>query len=109
MSVSRFRAEALRSLAFGSIVAGYTAVGTSFAFPISKIYVVNNTDEILLFSFDGTTDHFILPSLGFLLLDITMESQVPDYLPIGARLYVKRSGVPTTGSVYLTTFYGLNR
>lgn len=109
MAASKFRAEALKSLAFGSIGAGYSAIGTSYAFPISKIYVVNNTDEILLFSFDGTTDHFPIPSNAFLLLDITIEDNLPDYLPIGDSLYVKQLGVPTSGSVYLTAFYGTNR
>lgn len=110
MGVSRFRAEPLRSLAFGSIVANYTAIGTPYASPISKIYVVNQTDALLVFSFQGTTeDHFILTPTGFLLLDITLESASPDYLPVGASLYVKRVDVPTSGSVYFTTFYGRNR
>lgn len=110
MGISRFRAEPVRTLAFGSIVAGYTAIGTAYEHPISKIYVVNTTDALLLFSFQGTTeDHFYLPPNGFLLLDITVEDRNPDYLPIGALLYVKRSGVPTSGAVYFTAFYGLNR
>ena len=110
MGISKFRAEELRSLAFGSIIAGYTAIGDSYAYPISKIYVVNNTDALLTFSFQGSTeDHFVLPSLGFLLLDITLEANNPDYLPVGGSLYVKRNGIPTSGSVYLTTFYGRNR
>jgi hypothetical protein len=110
MGISRFRAEPIRSLAFGSIVAGYTALGTAYEHPISKIFVVNDTDATLMFSFQGTTeDHFILPAGGFLLLDITLEAGNPDYLPKGASLYVKRSGIPTSGAAYFTAFYGLNR
>lgn len=109
MGISRFRVEELKSLAFGSIVAGYTVIGDPYAFPISKLHIVNNTDEILLFSFDGVTDHLRLPSGGFLLLDITIEANVPDYLPIGDAIYVKRDGTPTSGTADVTAFYGLNR
>lgn len=110
MGISRFRSEELRELAFGSIVAGYTAIGVPFEDPISKIYVLNNTDALLTFSFQGSTeDHFVLPSLGFLLLDITTDSNNPDYLRVGSSIYVKRNETPTSGSVYLTAFYGTNR
>jgi len=110
MGISRFRSEELREIAFGSIVAGYAVIDSAFENPISKIYVLNNTDALLTFSFQGTTeDHFVLPSLGFLLLDITLEASNPDYLPTGSALYVKRNGIPTAGSVYLTAFYGRNR
>jgi len=106
MGIAKFRSEELRSLAFGSIIAGYTRIGTAFEFPITKIYVYNDTDEILTFSFQGTTeDHFVLPSKGFLLLDITVDTDTAGYLPVGSGVYVKRLGVPTSGSVYLTSFY----
>lgn len=108
MAVSRFRVEELKSLAFGSIVAGYTAIGASYAAPISKLHIVNNTDGTLLFSFDGVTNHLRLPSGAFLLLDITMESQVPDYLPKGDSMYVKRDETPTSGTADVTAFYGTN-
>lgn len=109
MGISRFRVEELKSLAFGSIAAGYAIVGAAYAFPISKIHIFNNTDVALTFSFDGVTDHVVLPASGFMLLDITIEGKVPDYLPKGDAFYVKRLGTPTTGSVYLTAFYGVNR
>ena len=110
MGITRFRAEPVRSLAFGSIVAGYTALGTPYENPISKIYLINDTDALLIFSFQGTTeDHLILPASGFLILDITDVAGNPAYLPKGASFYVKRSGIPTSGAVYFTAFYGLNR
>lgn len=109
MGVSRFRAEELKSIAFGSVIASYAAIGAAYAFPISKIFVSNLTDAALVFSFNGTTDHFVLPADGFLLLDITMDPNTPDYLKKGDSIYVKRIGTPSSGSVYLTTFYGLNK
>lgn len=104
----RFAAEPLRSLAFGSIGAGYMGVGTAISNPSRIIKVDNLTDATLLFSFDGITDHFVLPANGFLLLDITANKSVSDayFLAQGQRLYVKQSGVPTSGAVYFTTIYG---
>ena len=70
----RLQAETLRSLAFGSIGASYTAIGTATAMPAHIIKVDNLTDAVLLFSIDGTNDHFVLPANGFILLDITTRS-----------------------------------
>jgi len=99
--------ETLRSLAFGSILAGYVGIGSSFAHPIRIIFIQNLTDVLLLFSFDGVNDHFPLPSNGFLLLDVTSNKSVSMgcFIAQGTRLYVKRSGVPSSGAVYVSAFY----
>lgn len=104
----RMRFEELRSLAFGSIGAGYMGVGTAVSNPVRQFLVQNLTDATLLFSFDGTTDHFVLPATGFYLSDITANKTISSgfYLSEGDRLYVKESGTPTTGSVYFTVIYG---
>ena len=101
--------ETLRSLAFGAIGANYAAIGTAFNNPIRILKIQNLTDATLLFSFDGAADHDILPSGGFMLLDIASNKEYENVfcIPIGALIYVKRSGVPTTGSVYITSFYGV--
>ena len=109
MGISSFRAEGLRELAFGSIVAGYTAIGTPFTHPISKLYITNLTDADLKFSFRSPDDHFVLPSLGFILIDVSMENANEDYISIGTRISVKRLETPTTGSVYVSAFYGKSR
>lgn len=109
MSLSRFNAEAVKEKAFGDIGASYTQVGAAYAYPISKIYVANLTDVTLYFSFDGATNHFVLPTSGFIMLDVTMDPNTPDYLPTGGALFVKRLGTPSSGSVYVSTFYGTNR
>lgn len=109
MAVSKFRVEELKSLAFGSIVSGYAAIGNPYAFPISKLHIVNNTDKRLLFSFDGVKNHLRLPSGAFLLLDITIETPSPDYLPKGGSIYVKRDETPTSGTADVTAFYGVER
>ena len=104
----RLQFEPVRSLAYGSIGAGYMGVGTSLANPARQIFVQNLTDVTLMFSFDGVNDHFPLPSSGFLLLDITTNKTQSQgfYIAEGDRLYVKEVGTPTLGAVYFSVMYG---
>ena len=104
----RLQAETLRSLAFGSIGAAYTAIGTATSLPAHLIQVQNLTDAVLLFSIDGVNDHFVLPASGFILLDITTNKTETQgfFLKQGTTFYVKESGTPTTGSVYVSVFTG---
>ncbi len=104
----RFTPEPLRSLAFGSIVAGYTAIGTALANPVRILLLQNFTDKTLTFSFDGVDDHVVLSLGGYLLIDVTANKSLSGgfYLAQGKIIYVKRLGTPTTGSVYLSVFYG---
>lgn len=104
----RFRAEQLRSLAFGSISGTYMGIGTAVQHPILQLYIVNTTDADLVFSLDGVTDHFMIPAQSFLLDDISSNKGLGGglYLSEGTRLYVKEIGTPTLGSVYFSAFYG---
>lgn len=106
----RLQAEPIRSLAFGSIVAGYTAVGSALANPARLIILNNLTDEELMFSFDGVNDHVALAGPGSFVLDITSNKGVAGalFLAQGTTIYVKEIGNPTTGSVYISSFYGDN-
>jgi len=100
--------ETVRSLAFGSIGAAYTGVGTAITNPIRILHVQNLTDSELMFSYDGINDHFPLPANGFLVLDITANKSREQgyYLAEGTRVYVKEVVAPTTGNVYVTVYYG---
>jgi hypothetical protein len=110
MSVAiRLQAETLRSLAFGSISGTYMGIGTAMAHPI-RMFVLNNlTDKLLLFSFDGINDHLVLPTNGYMILDMTSNKTIPQgfFLAEGTRVYVKDNGsAATSGAVYLSAFYG---
>lgn len=104
----RFTPETVRTIAFGSIAAGYMGVGTAVNHPIRQFLIQNLTDAILMFSFDGINDHFPLPSNGFFLDDIcsNVTHSAGWFLAEGTRLYVKEIGVPTSGTVYFSVFYG---
>lgn len=103
------RASAMKSLAFGSIGAGYTAIGGQFGNPISFLIVQNLTDALLTFSFTGNTDHFVLPANGQLIIDVATNRGFGDglFFSVSTQMFVKQNAVPTTGSVYISTFYGV--
>jgi hypothetical protein len=104
----RMYPEAIRTVAFGGISGTYAGMGAPFANPVRIFWLQNQTDVLLTFSFDGITDHFVLPSEAFVLLDVSSNSSLPGgalYFAQGQRLYVK--GSPSSGSVYLTVFYGV--
>lgn len=105
----RVLAEPLRSLAFGSIGASYMGVGSAFDHPIRLLYAQNLTDVAMLFSFDGINDHWILPTQGYMILDLTSNKTREQgwYVSEGTRIYIKELAVsPTLGDVYISAFYG---
>lgn len=105
----RLSAEPQRSRAAGDISASYDGIGTALSNPIRMIFVQNLTDVLLQFSLDGINDHFPLPPNGYMILDITSNKSNTGgiyCISAGTRIYVKRIGVPATGSVYVSTFYG---
>ena len=104
----RFKPETCRTLAHGSIGAGYTAIGSAMSHPIRIFYLQNHTDALLMFSFDGTNDHLPLSAGGYIVIDITANKSLDTgfYLAEGDTVYVKQIGAPTAGSVYLSVFYG---
>lgn len=105
-------AEQLRSLAFGAITGTYAGIGPSLEFPCRIYYIQNQTDVLLAFSWDGITDHFVIPSGGFILLDVTTnrtDTGGSMNIAAGRRTYVREpAGAATLGGVYLTSFYGFN-
>ena len=103
----RLYPEVLRTLAFGAISGAYAGIGAALVNPARIVYLVNDTDAILTFSFDGINDHFVILSGGFLLIDVTSNMTLSGgalSVAQGQRIYVK--GTVTSGSVYLTTFHG---
>lgn len=98
----------LRSLAFGSIGAAYVGVGTALTTPVRIVHVLNTTDVTLIFSWDGVADHFVLPSNGYMVIDLTTNklSSSGFFLPGAKRLYVKQeTGAPSAGKVYFSLVY----
>ncbi len=100
------RAEPLRSLAYGSISSSYAPIGAPIANTGRLMMIQNLTDSTLTFSFDGIVDHFVLPSQGFFLIDVTTNRADPAgtfLISIGTQMSVK--GSAGAGSVYVTSLY----
>ncbi len=106
----QLRCEPVRTLAAGSVGASYTPVGAQVVNADGIILFQNLTDALLMFSFDGVNDHFPLQPNGYHVLDITTNQPTKDglFLSIGTQFYVKQINVPSTGSVYITLYYGRN-
>jgi len=104
----RLGCEPLRELGFAAVLAGYSMVGTRLNHPARMIYIQNLTDALLMLSFNGVDDHFPLPANGFLLLDVTSNKTASQgfFISGGQGIYAKQMEVPTSGSVYVTSFYG---
>ena len=105
----RARAEALRTLANGSISASYAAVGTATTAPARIVCFTNNTAGDMIFSLDGVTDHFFVKAGSFKLFDVATNRRQND--PIfaiaqGTIFYVKQSTAPSSGDVYVEVIYG---
>lgn len=100
----KLKPESLKSLAFGSISGTYALVGI-ISNPSQVYFVQNLTNALVTFSQDGVTDHFVLPSNGFLLIDVGSNKGLYETLSFqqNTSLYVK--GTVASGSVYLTSFY----
>lgn len=104
--------ETLRSLGFASISGAYTGIGSSLSNPAHIILLQNLTDTVCFFSWDGINDHMVLPSNGYIIVDITSNKTVTGgafMIGAGTRFYVKQGSIaPTSGAVYVSVFYGAN-
>lgn len=100
--------DVLRSSAFGAIGAGYTAVGTVFLHPMRIVSIKNLTNAVLLFSFDGVNDHEVVPAGAGVVWDFCTNryGDAGAVIGVGTTIYVKESGVPTSGAAYVSCFYG---
>ena len=90
------RFDAIKSTAFGSITASYTALGTPITHIARILKIVNGTDTAMFFSFDGTTDNDYIPAGGFTLYDLD-SNQLS--ISVNTQVSVKYETVPTSGSV----------
>lgn len=99
--------EPMRVYAFSSITGSYTAVGASTSPSVNVYEVINSTDVMLRFSWNGSTDHFAIPAYTQKVIDINANKS-QNHLFLGANeiLYVKHEGAaPTLGNVYFITMY----
>lgn len=103
--------EAVRTLDFSAISGTYMGVGIPLSNPSRIVLFQNFTDQAVMISFDGITDHLPVPAEGFVLLDITANKTVSQGFAVaqGTRFYAKQlTDAPTVGSFYISSFYGID-
>lgn len=101
--------ETERTLASGSISGTYAKVGTPLAFASVQLIFQNQTDVAISFSFDGTNSAITLASGSTFCSDVqaNRDGDNPFRAPQSTQFWVK--GSPTSGSVYISSFYANNR
>ncbi len=105
----RVRAEAIREVAFGAIGAALAALGAATTHIGRIVRLVNNTDADVYFSLDGVNNHYRLPPLSFLLIDVSTNQTTKDnfFIPEGQVFYIQHAGVaPTLGNAWVEYTYG---
>lgn len=106
----RLKPEVLRSIAFGGISGAYANVGTPLTEPAVILHLQNDTNADLLISFSGGVDHEFIKAGGFILFDAAAnKSHLSETRVFSAQTQVQAkqaSGAPSSGSLYLATFYG---
>jgi hypothetical protein len=105
----RWFPEPVRHVLGSAVTAGlYIPIGGPLLHPARQFLIWNLTNQTLMFSFDGITDHFPLPGSSFFLDDVTSNAALSKGLMLaqGETLYVKRlSPLVPTGDVYFSVFY----
>lgn len=101
--------ETERTLAFGSISGTYAAVGLPLAFASVQLILQNQTDVAVSFSFNGSTSAITLAAGSVFCSDVqaNRDGQNPFRAPQGTQFWV--SGSPSSGAVYISSFYANSR
>lgn len=98
--------EALRSRLSTSFDSTYQTLGVPLVHPIRMFKFTNTTASDVLVSFDGVTDHEIVPASSFMLIDISSNRVWDAEYVLSAQTQVYVNGtLGVSGSIYLSTYY----
>jgi hypothetical protein len=113
MTSNIVRFDAVRSIAIASISASYTALGIEFGHAMRVLHFINDTNGIMMISFDGVNDNFPVLANSFVLYDLTSDQDHNETFRYqnGSQLYIKYLTAPTvqgssTNVFYVTAVYG---
>lgn len=105
--MSIFRADILRTAAFGAISGVYSEVGPAVTHNLRIFKITNTTDADLLISFDAINDNLFVPAGNFVLYDISANAPPTNLImSIGTVFYAKSASTdPKEGSIYIEGLY----
>lgn len=112
ISNRKINAEGIRLIAPGGVgTGGYAIIGTAFEHAISKVIITTNFDKSVYLSIDGNNAFMYLPA-NSPPIEIGSFTQNGYQLAFskGSKFYsfMGPDGVPTSGYLAITTFYGGN-
>lgn len=99
--------EPLRSLDSATLAGAYLPVGTPFVHPIRIIKFTNNSSVDVTISWDGSTDHEILVSGSFLLLDVSSNKEESRPFDISAHTQISVKGPVGVGFIFVSAYFGI--
>jgi len=105
--MSIFRADILRTAAFGTISGTYSEVGPAVTHNLRIFKITNTTDADLIFSFDAINDNLFVPAGSFTLYDISANAPPTNLImSLGTVFFVRsNTSVPTSGDVWVEGLY----
>jgi hypothetical protein len=108
MASNIVRFDAVRSIAAASITSSYQTLGTTFGHAMRVLHFINNTDGVMMISFDGVTDNVPVISNTFSLYDLTAQEDTNESFryQYGTQIWIKYVSAPTTGNFYVVAVYG---
>jgi hypothetical protein len=109
MTAVQARVDAAKVLAAASITGTFAAIGTPIGHAYRILHMINNTNQDVWISFDGTTNNIYMPAGSFWIYDLQANAQQNANFNISlqTQIYVSAPGtLPTLGSVYVIGTYG---
>lgn len=103
------RVDAYKTLAFGSVTSSYVSVGSVVGHKYRILHLLNNTNQDIQISFDGTTNNIYMPAGSFDLYDLQAAANTNSEfnVSIGTQIYAKAPGtLPSTGAIFIMGIYG---
>jgi hypothetical protein len=104
---NKVQAATLATKAGSALSSSYAAINANgLPEPCFLIRITNTTSGVVTISYDGSTDHDIIPANGFIEIDAQTNAQPPAWFTLFAKyqvVYVK--GSSGSGNVYLSAYY----
>lgn len=105
----KLKPDTLRELAFGSVAAGYTNIGTALTVPLNICFVSNTTDKDVYVSWDGVTNHMRIKNGETRQIPAVANGMLGfgSFIPVGTQFATKQTsaGAPTLGAVVVEGYY----
>ena len=112
MSSNIVRFDSLRFVTAATIAGAtgaFVPIGTPLGHAMRVLHFINQTDQNMIISFDGTTSNIFLGAGSFALYDLTSDQDGNESFryQVGTQLYVTyATNSPASGEVFLVAIYG---